>query len=81
MIGRLAPQGMTGEFYGLFALSAAPPPWMARHGDRHHHHGHAVQSPGLWRACCSSGARLFACSGGARRGRAQSKEGSMITPS
>jgi MFS transporter, UMF1 family len=29
MIGRLAPQGMTGEFYGLFALSGRATAWMA----------------------------------------------------
>jgi UMF1 family MFS transporter len=29
MIGRLAPHGMTGEFYGLFALSGRATAWMA----------------------------------------------------
>jgi UMF1 family MFS transporter len=29
MIGRLAPEGMTGEFYGLFALSGRATAWMA----------------------------------------------------
>jgi UMF1 family MFS transporter len=29
MIGRLAPQGMTGEFFGLFALSGRATAWMA----------------------------------------------------
>lgn len=29
MIGRIAPQGMTGEFYGLFALSGRATAWMA----------------------------------------------------
>jgi UMF1 family MFS transporter len=29
MIGRLAPPGMTGEFYGLFALSGRATAWMA----------------------------------------------------
>ena len=29
LIGRLAPEGMTGEFYGLFALSGRATAWMA----------------------------------------------------
>ncbi len=29
MIGRIAPEGMTGEFYGLFALSGRATAWMA----------------------------------------------------
>ena len=29
MIGRLAPPGMTGEFFGLFALSGRATAWMA----------------------------------------------------
>jgi UMF1 family MFS transporter len=29
MVGRIAPQGMTGEFYGLFALSGRATAWMA----------------------------------------------------
>jgi len=29
LIGRLAPVGMTGEFYGLFALSGRATAWMA----------------------------------------------------
>jgi UMF1 family MFS transporter len=29
MIGRLAPEGMTGEFFGLFALSGRATAWMA----------------------------------------------------
>ena len=29
MIGRLAPHGMTGEFFGLFALSGRATAWMA----------------------------------------------------
>jgi UMF1 family MFS transporter len=29
MIGRLAPPAMTGEFYGLFALSGRATAWMA----------------------------------------------------
>ena len=29
MIGRLAPPGMAGEFYGLFALSGRATAWMA----------------------------------------------------
>ena len=29
LIGRLAPKGMTGEFYGLFALSGRATAWMA----------------------------------------------------
>src|SRR5260370_34997792 len=29
MIGRIAPEGMTGEFFGLFALSGRATAWMA----------------------------------------------------
>jgi MFS transporter, UMF1 family len=29
LIGRLAPEGMTGEFFGLFALSGRATAWMA----------------------------------------------------
>ena len=29
MVGRIAPPGMTGEFYGLFALSGRATAWMA----------------------------------------------------
>ena len=29
LIGRLAPEGMTGEFYGLFALSGRATAWVA----------------------------------------------------
>ena len=29
LIGRIAPVGMTGEFYGLFALSGRATAWMA----------------------------------------------------
>ena len=49
LIGRLAPEGMTGEFYGLFALVGP------RHGldgaDRHRHHHVATQSNRLGMAC------------------------------
>jgi UMF1 family MFS transporter len=29
LVGRLAPEGMSGEFYGLFALSGRATAWMA----------------------------------------------------
>ena len=65
LIGRLAPVGMTGEFYGLFALSGRATAWMAplaigiitRPRNRH---GSA------WPACCSSWCWASCCCGGAR---------------
>ena len=68
MIGRLAPPGMVGEFFGLFALSGRATAWMAPLAI-----GIVTTrpSPTAWasRACCSSWWWASSCCGESARER------------
>ena len=66
LIGRLAPVGMTGEFYGLFALSGRATAWMAPLADRHLVTRHdavdpARASPACWSSWCWASCCCGAC--------------------
>ena len=69
MIGRIAPEGMTGEFFGLFALSGRATAWMGAARHRHRHHGDAIQPAGRGVRAGLPGARFHPALGGARGAR------------
>ena len=66
MIGRLAPEGMTGEFFGLFALSGRATAWMAPLAIGIITDGDAIQPAGRGVRAVLPGARLRPALAGAR---------------
>ena len=69
MIGRLAPEGMSGEFFGLFALSGRATAWMAPLAIGIVTDGDGIQPAGRGVRAVLPGARFRPALAGARGAR------------